>query len=559
VIRRFLSAESGNIAILFALLFGLMGIAAAFAVDAGSLYLEKRRVQSAVDLAAIAASRDPLNAFAIARQVIADAGFVPAGVTVEMLRDPESPTRLGASSGLYTANRHLDAGERFRPSAGAVNAVRVSFQTPGRLFFANSWSPIPQIAASAIASRDTLVAFSIGSRLASLSDGLPNALLNALLGTSIELGAVDYNGLLNVEASLFAFLDALALELDLTAGTYDDLLAMNASPRQLVTALAAVVSQSDAALARTLAGALADDGTIGIGRLVQLGTLGALQLHAAGEPMSVMVSALDLLGASAVLADGVRQVALRHVLDVAGLIKVAASVTIGEPPQASGWLSVGPTGTVVRTAPVRVLLTTEVPGQLALVPITVRLPVYLEVAAAEAVVASATCPSAAAPHGAATIAVKPGVARLIVGTIDEHRLVNFMDHPAVGAAKLVNVLGLVGVSASALVEVAQSTPVSLSFASSEIAAGTVKTASTRTVVGSLAGTLLGKTKPTVDLLAIPLLRADAVLGIVSGLITPLAPGLDATLASLLDTAGLGIGEADLRVYGVSCSHPVLVG
>jgi uncharacterized membrane protein len=42
-------------------------------------------------------------------------------------------------------------------------------------------------------------------------------------------------------------------------------------------------------------------------------------------------------------------------------------------------------------------------------------------------------------------------------------------------------------------------------------------------------------------------------------VAPLGPPLDAILNSMLTTLGLGIGEADVRVYGVRCATPVLVG
>ncbi len=42
-------------------------------------------------------------------------------------------------------------------------------------------------------------------------------------------------------------------------------------------------------------------------------------------------------------------------------------------------------------------------------------------------------------------------------------------------------------------------------------------------------------------------------------ITPIAAPLDAIVNTLLSTLGLGVGEADVRVYGVRCLSPVLVG
>lgn len=557
--RSFARDRSGNIAILFALLFAALGAAAALAVDAGSLYLDKRRVQAAVDLAAIQAARAPHNAFEIARKVIADAGFVPNNITVEMLKDPDSPTKLGASSGRYVADPSVDPSLRFSSGAVAVNAVRVSFETPGRLYFAGAWSPIPTISASALAASEAQVAFSVGSRLASLGGGVVNGLLNDLLGTTIALKAVDYNGLAQINLDAFRFLDALAFELGITAGTYNDVLSASASHHQILKAIAATASGVDSALAHTIAAAIGNGRQVGLSHLLDLGTFGNLQLNAPSSPLALNLNALDLVGASAVLADGGKQIAVNAGLDLPGVARVVARVAIGEPPEHSGWVSVGAPGARVRTAQVRVLLIAEIPSLLGLVPITVKLPIYLDLAGSEGVVTAATCPTVDRPRGAATISVKPGVASLSIGKVNEAALSNFRQNPLGGKETIVNVLGLVGVTAFGQIEVAQSTPVALAFSSTDIAGGVVKTASTRTVVGSLLSSLLNRTTLSVDLLAIPLLQVDVVLKLIGALLTPLAPALDGILVGLLDTLGVAVGEADVKVYGVTCATPVLVG
>jgi uncharacterized membrane protein len=48
--------------VLFALVLPMVLLAGAFAVDEGSLYLERRQAQSVADLAAIAAATDPSKA-----------------------------------------------------------------------------------------------------------------------------------------------------------------------------------------------------------------------------------------------------------------------------------------------------------------------------------------------------------------------------------------------------------------------------------------------------------------------------------------------------------------
>ncbi|HTN61071.1 MAG TPA: hypothetical protein VL147_05895, partial [Devosia sp.] len=94
----------------------------------------------------------------------------------------------------------------------------------------------------------------------------------------------------------------------------------------------------------------------------------------------------------------------------------------------------------------------------------------------------------------------------------------------------------------------------LSFSSSDIAAGTIKTAKTTSFTGSLVGSLLGDLQ--LNAIGIPL----GIIGpALEALLAPLTPVLDQTISSLLQTLGLSLGEADVQVYGVRCTHAVLVG
>ena len=43
------------------------------------------------------------------------------------------------------------------------------------------------------------------------------------------------------------------------------------------------------------------------------------------------------------------------------------------------------------------------------------------------------------------------------------------------------------------------------------------------------------------------------------LLMTLAPTLDLTISGIFSALGLGVGEADVRVYGVRCGGAVLVG
>src|SRR5690606_13297814 len=70
----FFADERGNIIVLFAVWLGLAASLGALAIDSASLYLERRELQATVDLAALAAVRDPARAGELARLALVDAG-----------------------------------------------------------------------------------------------------------------------------------------------------------------------------------------------------------------------------------------------------------------------------------------------------------------------------------------------------------------------------------------------------------------------------------------------------------------------------------------------------
>src|SRR5690606_134253 len=162
----------------------------------------------------------------------------------------------------------------------------------------------------------------------------------------------------------------------------------------------------------------------------------------------------------------------------------------------------------------------------------------------------------------ATILTRPGVLRLMVGEVDAATFGDFNTRPAVAPARLaeVRLLGItvLKVLAAALVEIAQATPVPLSFSAGDIAAGATKTATTTTMVGSLTASLLDNMVLSAPVLGLGL-NLTSLTSLLNAILKPLAPTLDLTLNRLLEALGLSLGQADVTVYGVRCTHPVLVG
>src|SRR5690606_34061906 len=75
---------------------------------------------------------------------------------------------------------------------------------------------------------------------------LLNALLSALGGT-VQLDLAGWQGIASTQLNLLGYLDQLAIDLDLKAGDYQQLLTADATATQLLQAAVKVLQQSGAA------------------------------------------------------------------------------------------------------------------------------------------------------------------------------------------------------------------------------------------------------------------------------------------------------------------------
>jgi uncharacterized membrane protein len=390
-LRHFAGAQGGNFALMFAISLPMLVGTAAFMVDEAALYYQRRAMQAAVDLAAIHAAGNPSQALERARLALADSRQVAHGLTLAEL-ESQHATKLQVEAGRYVHSPALPVAQRFTPATQPADAVRISLARQGQLFFFRGLFPPPAIAVRATANASARAAFSIGSSLASVDGGMANALLNALLGINASAGVMSYSSLLNADVALFGVLDALAGRLNLTAGTYDQLLAGEFALADLVAASATAASGESALAVQAIAAATAAHLRLRGNRLIDLGPLGAMTVGTAEAGLAGSVGLLELIGAGASIANGRNQAQLTMALAVPGLTSASLSVAIGEPAQGSGWLGVGREQTRLHTAQTRLRLTVTVAGSGLLAGASIRLPIYLELAGAEASLTTLACP-----------------------------------------------------------------------------------------------------------------------------------------------------------------------
>lgn len=225
--------ERGGIAILLAASLFMLAGAATVAVDLGSVYLAKRQLQGVADAAVLAANSGGRSA---AQQLLTRSGL--SDVELAALID-----------GQYARDRAIPVADRFTPSATQSNATQVVLRQQVPLYFARMLVGRDRLAieARATAARSDLAAFSIGTGLASVEGGLPNALLSALVGTELNLSVMDYKGLVDLDVDLLGFAHALQAR----AGAGDDnivaLFGREVPAADIVNALADTAGGSQAA------------------------------------------------------------------------------------------------------------------------------------------------------------------------------------------------------------------------------------------------------------------------------------------------------------------------
>lgn len=545
-VRAFAEDRRAGVAILMAFLMTIILAVAAMAVDMGFLYLKSRQLQGTADLAALAAANDLDHADAAAMAVASANG----GQVVRV------------QTGLYDASQAQGARFSAAPAADS-DAARVTLSTTSDLFFGRMFRSGPvSISRSATASDVRLAAFSLGSRLASLDGGIANALLSGLTGSRISLSLMDYNALAATHIDLLSYMQALHTKAGLTAGSFDQMLDSEISVGDALDVLigqnpagrrAAMVSIANSAIRTT---------KIRLGDLIDAGVYGD-QDHIIGSVDSaIQVSDMALIDAVLELANQNRQVRLDLGASVPGLAGATVWLAIGERANHSPWLSVTRTGEpVIRTAQARLYVEASVAsGATLLTPLGVtglRLPVYVELASAEAKLSAIGCDRTSSLNDYVDLQVRPGLGQLAIADIDTTRLDDFRTPLALSPARLIG-LPLISASMQAQISLGGLNWQGVHFSQAEIGAQTIKTVRTGDLAQGVVASLVGQAQIQVRVAGLGL-NAGSLTSTVGNLLTPVAPSLDQVLDNLLDVLGLGLGEADTQVNGLRCQGAALVG
>lgn len=537
----FSRARGGNVAILVALgAAALMG-AGAVGLDLGLVFQARRRAQGAADIAAMLAAVDTTRADSLARRSLADNGYGTAGATVV----------TGAYDG---GTAGVAPGSRFSDGANPANAVRVALSTTVPVHFGRAIGLPGQvpIRVTGTAASAQFAAFTIGSGTARLDGGIANAVLGGLLGAKLSLSVIDYDALLGTRVDGLRVLDALGASLGLQAASYTDIVQANASVGQMLMAMR-VAAQGNGPAVAALTGIL--NALPNAGSLVPVGQVDSLGDAAALSPgrgvMGPSLQLMDLVSATAGIANGQNQVAIDLGTTIPGLLSTRLTLAVGERRRSSGWVRPGNASATVRTAQTRLLIEATISAPLGLG--SVYLPLYAEVAPAQGTLRSVTCPWSGSSRQV-VIDGQTGLATLAIAAVLRASIGAGAASPDLSQpARLIDLPPLLVVPARAVATIGSATQ-TLTFSDADIASHTVRTVSSSGLTQSLTGSLIGSLNLGVGATGLSPLMQTA-LGVTLGAV---APTLDLVLDGTLRSLGLRVGYADIDVDGTMCSQAVLV-
>ncbi len=544
---RLVAEKRGSIAILSGVFMTVAMGMSALAIDMGLLYLERRHAQGAVDLAAIAAAASMDTAESMAQRTLSANGV-------------ERINRLDVIRGRYMANPAIAPDQRFTPGGAPYNAVRVSLTKPGQTYFSKvlGW-PDPTIAVQGMAASAEYATFSIGSRLAALRGGLANRLLEALVGGSVSLSVMDYEALANANIEVVPLLDQLATDLNLQAGTYQDVLDSTVSVGQVVKAMAATGSDGGAASALLALDSMAGSWTrtLTLAKVIDIGSLARLSTHSQSAGLAGAVDALTILRASAMVANGSHQVELAIASDIPGVASLRLQLAVGEPPVVSTWISSGPVASTVRTAQLRLKLVAEFAPLSGLSGVKLRLPVMVETAWAEAKLGGIEC-GADQSVDSVRVDARPGIVEAWIGDTTAAGFVDFARPMPVSPAALV-MTKLISARGTAHAMIGETAPTPLYFSAEDIETQQIKRTSTEQFIAPLVTSLLGDLDLEVNVLGLALLAPSVVTAGITQAIADAATPLDALITGILRELGVSLGEADVKVHSAKCGRATLSG
>ncbi|MFG0499177.1 TadG family pilus assembly protein [Pseudomonas sp. YQ_13] len=357
--------QRGAIGLMAVVTLGLALLFMLVVIDSGRLFLEQRKLQRIADMSALEAA----GQFAVCTGSGPQATVIARTAATRNGHAASNPLtascgylQTGANS-LRTFTSDNDRNEAIRVDVS--NTVPTSVAAGVYTLAQGSGLPLTTtLHAHAVASSPLppQAMLSIRTTLATV-DSRQSVLLNALLGAlggAVQLDVAGWQGIASTQLNLLSYLDQLAVELDLKAGDYQQLLTADATATQLLQAAVKVLQQSGAA-----ADVVTNLGKVALGAsnstLLQLGDLLDIQNGTAQAGLDASIQLLQLVQGVIQLAVSESAATVDLPINVLGLVNGRVRLKVIEPQQIS---AVGDPRTDelrVHTAQVRAMISLDLP------------------------------------------------------------------------------------------------------------------------------------------------------------------------------------------------------
>jgi uncharacterized membrane protein len=424
--------RQGGSVIVMAVIF-LAGIVILLtAIDIGQLFYARRNLQKVADLSALAGAETLLNTQTFTSTATtckaSDPPALSASNNAQANGFSVTPTKtvatpLVVACGLWDPTGTAAAPSYFSaaPAGTNMNAVQVVVTQNVQSLFGLLTQTISAQAIASIA--DPYAAFSVGSKLLQINNGVVPGLLSALginiTGTSL----VSYNGLANVSVTPSGLLQALGFQIPLHAdiGTVTSILQLTTAGcsngactlQALLGAMSTVGGQQNLASALGLSVQQLSlavpllSGASGQGGLFTL-----VNAADAQSALTVNLNALTVLNTAIAVANSKHFVTASGALTLSGL-NVATWIGMVEPPS----IGIGGIGTTAYTAQVRLYV--HITGNLlSLNLLSIDLPIIIDVVNGFGTLTNMCTAKDSNGNDLATIAVQAPILSLCVGSIN---------------------------------------------------------------------------------------------------------------------------------------------
>lgn len=372
--------QRGAIGLMAAVTLGMVLLFMLLVVDSGRLYLEQRKLQRVADMAVLEAVSRGGNCLdgSAKRYVDASAGRNGFALSNMQTITPTCGALTIGSDQVRLFNKNENGSGDF---IQVIATTTVPTSVAGglwSLFSKDGFETLTRLTASAVgaSSGPTLAQLSIRSTLLKIdTDNSPllSSVLSQMLGTSVTVEAVGWNGMLNTDINLLEYLNELSVvALNLKVGDYTKVLGANVTAAQLIQA-AANVAENDKATAEVRA-ALKNLASTAINipgiKSINVAELFNIKTGTTSAGLDANVQLFQLIQAFVQAANKNSAITATVPTNLLGLVKVTTQIKVIEPPQFSSVgnpaLAIGkPINDInaiyVHTAQIRTLIVVELP------------------------------------------------------------------------------------------------------------------------------------------------------------------------------------------------------